>query len=112
FDPKTEKTGINIKMTILNYLDPFKFLRDEGEKFSLRDWVKKDDDSWVFITTKEEQTKAIKPIISLWITVVIKATMSLPAIHKERMWLVIDELPTLQKMDDLIISLTNTRKYG
>lgn len=112
FDPKTEKTGINLKMTILNYLDPFRYLKDEGKPFSIREWVKKEDDSWIFITTKEEQKTAIKPIISLWISTVIKATMSLPAIHKERMWLVIDEMPTLQKMDDLILSLTNTRKYG
>jgi hypothetical protein len=28
------------------------------------------------------------------------------------MWLCIDEMPTLQKMDDLVLSLTNTRKYG
>lgn len=112
FDPKTEKTGVNIKMTILNYLDPFRFLRDDGESFSIRKWVREDDDSWIFITTKEEQKNAIKPIISLWISTVIKATMSLPAIHQERMWLSIDEMPTLQKMDDLILSLTNTRKYG
>lgn len=111
-DPKTEKTGINIKMQILNYLTPFRFLKDEGEKFSIRKWVKEEDDSWIFITTKEEQKEAIKPIISLWISTVIKATMSLPAIHKERMWLCIDEMPTLQKMDDLVLSLTNTRKYG
>ncbi|EPL0898438.1 type IV secretion system DNA-binding domain-containing protein [Acinetobacter lwoffii] len=112
FDPKTEKTGVNIKMTILNYLDPFRFLRDDGKPFSIRKWVREEDDSWIFITTKEEQKNAIKPIISLWISTVIKATMSLPAIHKERMWLSIDEMPTLQKMDDLILSLTNTRKYG
>ena len=111
-DPKTEKTGINIKMQILNYLTPFKFLKDQGESFSIRDWVELEDDSWIFITTKEEQKEAIKPIISLWLTTVIKATMSLPAIHKERMWLCIDEMPTLQKMDDLVLSLTNTRKYG
>jgi hypothetical protein len=58
-DPKTEKTGINIKMQILNYLTPFRFLKDEGEKFSIREWVREEDDSWVFITTKEEQKKLL-----------------------------------------------------
>ncbi|ENW02936.1 type IV secretion system DNA-binding domain-containing protein [Acinetobacter beijerinckii] len=111
-DPKTEKTGVNIKMQILNYLTPFRYLKDEGEKFSIRNWIHEEDDSWIFITTKEEQKEAIKPIISLWISTAIKATMSLPAIHRERMWLCIDEMPTLQKMDDLVLSLTNTRKYG
>ncbi|ENG7912479.1 type IV secretion system DNA-binding domain-containing protein [Acinetobacter baumannii] len=111
-DPKTEKTGVNIKMQILNYLTPFRYLKDEGEAFSIRNWIKEEDESWIFITTKEEQKEAVNPIISLWISVAIKATMSLEAIHEERMWLVIDEMPTLQKMDDLVLSLTNTRKYG
>jgi len=111
-DPKTEKTGVNIKMQILNYLTPFRYLKDEGEDFSIRNWIKEEDESWIFITTKEEQKEAVNPIISLWISIAIKATMSLDAIHEERMWLVIDEMPTLQKMDDLVLSLTNTRKYG
>lgn len=111
---KTDKTGLNLLMTIQNYADPFKYLKDEGYPFSLRKWVKEDDEnsSWVFITTREEHKTAIKPIISIWISIIIKATMSLPAIHRERMWLAIDEMPTLQKMEDLELSLTNTRKYG
>jgi type IV secretory pathway TraG/TraD family ATPase VirD4 len=36
----------------------------------------------------------------------------LPAIHKERLWFFLDELPTLQKLDILKLALTNTRKYG
>ena len=42
--------------------------------------------------------------------------MSLPetsgAEEKDKIWLFVDELPTLQKLDDLAFSLTNTRKYG
>ncbi|MFX7926482.1 type IV secretion system DNA-binding domain-containing protein, partial [Acinetobacter baumannii] len=38
--------------------------------------------------------------------------MNLPAIHKELLWLFCDEIPTLPRMDDIPMSLTNTRKYG
>jgi len=111
-DPKTEKTGLNLKMTIQNQLESFSYLHDEGELFSIRDWVAEDSDSWLFISTREAIREVLKPVLSLWINVVIKAVMDLPAVHKERLWLAIDELPTLQRLDELALSLTNTRKYG
>lgn len=111
-DPKTEKTGINLKMTIQNQLESFRYLHDEGEPFSIRDWVANEDDSWMFISTRENIREVLKPVLSLWITTIIKAVMDLPAIHEERFWLVLDELPTLQRIDELMLSLTNTRKYG
>ena len=56
--------------------------------------------------------EALKPVLSLWIDIAIKAVLDLPAIHQERLWFCIDELPTLQKLDVLKLALTNTRKYG
>ena len=112
-DPKTEKTAQNILMTMMNKMEPFRYMHDEGEQFSIRDWVSKpDEDSWMFITTRESERGALKPILSLMINIVIKAVTDLPAVHKERLWLLIDELPTLERLDDLIYSLTNTRKFG
>lgn len=111
-DPKTEKTGINLKMTVQNQLESFQYMHDDGKPFSIRDWVSQEEDSWMFISTRENIREVLKPIMSLWITTIIKAVMDLPPVHKERLWLVIDELPTLQKIEELMLSLTNTRKYG
>lgn len=38
--------------------------------------------------------------------------MNLEPIHRELLWMYCDEFPTLPKMDDLPLSLTNTRKFG
>lgn len=111
-DPTTERTGMSLKMTVQNQLESFRFLHDEGEPFSIRDWVREDSDSWMFITAKEAMREALKPVLSLWIDTAIKAVLDLEPIHKERLWFFIDELPTLQKLDILKLALTNTRKYG
>jgi type IV secretory pathway TraG/TraD family ATPase VirD4 len=66
----------------------------------------------MFITAREELRDALSPVLSLWIDTAMKAVLSLEAIHKERLWFFIDELPTLQKLDILKMVLTNTRKYG
>lgn len=111
-DPKAERTALNLKMTVQNQLESFRFLHDEGELFSIRKWVHEESDSWMFITARESVREALKPILSLWIDTAIKAVLDLEPIHQERLWFCIDELPTLQKLDILKLALTNTRKYG
>ncbi|WP_459203499.1 type IV secretion system DNA-binding domain-containing protein (plasmid) [Ralstonia pseudosolanacearum] len=111
-DPKTERTGMSLKMTVQNQLESFRFLHDNGEPFSIRKWVHEDSDSWMFITAREAMREALKPVLSLWIDTAIKAVLDLDAVHRERLWFSIDELPTLQKLDILKLALTNTRKYG
>lgn len=115
-NPKTEKTSINLLMTLQNKLECFEYLDDTGASFSIRDWMLSDDDSWMFIRTSEEARDVLKPIMSLWVNTIIKTAVSLPETsgmaEKDKVWLFIDELPTLQKLDDLAFSLTNTRKYG
>ena len=111
-DPSTERTGMSLKMTVQNQLEAFRFLHDSGEPFSIREWIQKDSDSWMFITARESMREALKPVLSLWIDIAIKAVLDLPPVHQERLWFCIDELPTLQKLDILKLALTNTRKYG
>ncbi len=112
-DPVTERTGMSLKMTVQNQLEAFRFLHDQGEPFSIRKWVQDENtDSWMFITCNEEMRQALVPVLSLWIDTAMKAVLSLPPVHKERLWFMLDELPTLQKLDILKLALTNTRKYG
>lgn len=112
-DPKNEKTVLGVLSTVQTKLAVFRYLPDSGESFSIRQWVKNsEEDSCIFLSIREEQKTTIEPLIALWFSVFIKAVMNLPAIHKELLWLFCDEVPTLPRMDDLSLSLTNTRKYG
>ncbi len=111
-DPLTERTGMSIKMTVQNQLDSIRFLHDEGEPFSIRKWIQEESDTCMFITARESMRDALKPVLSLWIDIAIKAVLDLEPIHRERLWFCIDEVPTLQKLDIMALAVTNTRKYG
>jgi type IV conjugative transfer system coupling protein TraD len=111
-DPATEKTGMSIKMTIQNQLEPFRFLRDDGEEFSIQEWIKNESDSWMFISTSESQADAMRPLLSLWVNTAIQAVLELEPIHRERLWFFLDEFPRLQRLDSIEKAVTNTRKYG
>lgn len=111
-DPKTERTGMSLKMTVQNQLESFRFLPDSGDPFSIRRFIAEDSDSWLFFSCPASMREALSPVLSLWVELVVKSVLDLPPIHAERMWLYIDEVPTLQKLDSLALNVTNTRKYG
>ncbi|MDN7753819.1 type IV secretion system DNA-binding domain-containing protein [Burkholderia gladioli] len=114
-DPVTERTGMSLKMTVQNQLDSFRYLHDEGEPFSIRQWIHDEDpknDSWLFISCNEEQKLAILPLISLWCDIAIRSLLTLEPSHSERMWYFYDELPTLQKLEIMKLAATNIRKFG
>lgn len=111
--PSVEKTGQSIRMVVINALKSFKFLHDDGPSFSLRDWIDDDDtDSWVFISSRESQKPVLKPLISLWMGILIRYSMELKPIYGTRHWLVFDELAGLHRLEMLDTGMTNLRKFG
>jgi type IV secretory pathway TraG/TraD family ATPase VirD4 len=67
---------------------------------------------WLFITARADQRQTLKPLISAWVDIALNALMVLPEDDKRRLWLVIDELPALQKLPCLQMGLAEGRKYG
>lgn len=96
------------------YIQPLSYLPEpSGNPFSIRNWIKKDaDDSWLFVSSRADSHRSIRPLISMWIGLAVQATMSLPPSRDRRIWMVLDELPTLQKLPSLDLLLAGGRKYG
>lgn len=83
----------------------------EGD-FSLREWISDPDAGNLFITWKEGQKEALKPLISAWVDTLISASLDLPTDMKRRIWLFIDELESLDNLPTLSDGLTKGRKKG
>lgn len=112
-DPAGERTALSVRSTFLSAMNAFRYLHDEGAMFSIRGWVEDGStDSWLFIPSRRDQHEAIKPLITLWLDTAIRGVMNLPPVREPRFWLVVDELPSLQKIEALQTAVTETRKYG
>ncbi len=112
-DPAAERTAASVKMTTVNALNVFRYLPDDGNApFSIRRWVETDTPSWLFISRPADQHEALKPLISCWLDIAVRAVMTLPPTRAPRLWLLLDEVASLQKIDSLAIALTQARKYG
>ncbi len=92
----------------LTYLPPL-----TTKPFSIREWIRDEHkDSWLFVSSRADVHESIRPLISMWLGIAVQSCMSLPASRDRRLWFVLDELPTLQKLPSLELLLAGARKYG
>lgn len=110
-----EKTFQSTRSTLSVYLRSLALLpnvnRDE-EAFSVRTWLEDDDAGWIFLSVNTRARDAMRPLVSLWLDTVARHALGLRPDPERRIWLVLDELPSLQKLPSLPPALAEGRKYG
>lgn len=112
-DPEAGKTAANIRSTAAGEAESFQYLPLDGDTFSISDWVAKDEGSqWVFLNAKANQLAAVRNILSAWLQVFVDSMLSLDESRTRRVWLIIDELPSLNAIPSLAPFLEQGRKFG
>ncbi len=110
---KTEKTAISIKSVLATYLKSLCYIRDINNPFSIRQWIHDDQaKQWLFISSTGDRHESLKPLISAWLDIAINALLSLPENPKRRIWVILDELGSLQQLPYLTSALAEARKFG
>jgi len=111
---KMERTAANIRANMIAELRFLEFLRDDGQQFSIRDWVKNDDGKggFVFLTGDAEHAAATRNIISALIEVASNALMTEEESFDPRLWFLVDELPSLNRMPFIVSQLAQIRQFG
>jgi type IV conjugative transfer system coupling protein TraD len=108
-----ERTSAGVQAELASVMRSFAYLDDTDDGLSIRDWVATEgDDSWLFVTVKADQLPSLRPLITVWLDIAISAIMSLKPDQQRRLYCVIDELPSLQKLPSLSDFLARARKYG
>lgn len=112
-DIASEKTAASIRSVLSSFTSFFEFLPDTTNPFSIRKWIGNGtQDQWLFINCKPNQRAALNPLLTCWFSVAVRSMLELPPDFHRRMWFIIDELPTLNRIKDLEPLLTESRKYG
>ncbi|MGE4307215.1 MAG: type IV secretion system DNA-binding domain-containing protein [Novosphingobium sp.] len=108
-----DRTSAGIQAELASVMRSFSYLDDTRTGLSIRDWVSNEEgDNWLFITVKADQLPSLRPLITVWLDIAISAIMSMAPDHRRRLYCVVDELPTLQKLPSLSDFLARARKYG
>ena len=81
-------------------------------QFCVRDWVQKRQ-GWIFITNNQDTRIALRPLQSMWMDMIILRLLSMGYVAKlPRVWLIMDEMESMQTLPTAHTGITEMRKTG
>jgi len=84
--------------------------RDAGNGvWTATEWAEKRR-GWIFLTSLPAEREALRPLQSLWIDWLVLRLLNEPTEVQRRVWFVIDELASLQKLPQLHTAICEARK--
>lgn len=109
FDEGADKALASTRFVLTAHLSPHRFIKPGG--FSLRDWLEREHGS-LFMTWRADMQAALATLLASWADIVTNAVLTLPPDPARRVWMVLDELAALGKLNGLEAGLTLGRKHG
>ena len=112
-DPNSPKTAASVLFVLASHFNSLRLTdgRREGS-FSIRDWILSEEkDEMLFITSQESLSNELSPLQTAWFEIAIGSILSKEGESKQKTWVVMDELATLQKIPSLQNGLSVTRSY-
>ncbi|MDE0410368.1 MAG: type IV secretion system DNA-binding domain-containing protein, partial [Alphaproteobacteria bacterium] len=112
-DPDNPKTALSVRAMLTANLSALEFLPDDGKPFSIREWISDEDrDGFLFLTSRGDQHASLRGLISTWLEIAVNAMLSLAQDDGRRIWVILDELPTLHQVPSLQPGLAESRQFG
>ncbi len=113
FDTGAAKMLSSVRGIIGSYLPSYRFLPPDASAsaFSLRRWVV-EGSGWLWMPVRDDMMDAVRPLIAAWIGEAVSAALSQAPDPQRRLWLVLDELAALGRVQSLSSALTKGRKFG
>ena len=82
---------------------------DGNGSWTATEWAEKRQ-GWIFLTSLPAEREALRPLQSLWIDWLVLRLLNEPKDEQRRVWFVIDEMASLQKLPQLHTAITEARK--
>jgi type IV secretory pathway TraG/TraD family ATPase VirD4 len=82
---------------------------DGNGSWTATEWAEKRH-GWIFLTSLPAEREALRPLQSLWIDWLVLRLLNEPTEAQKRVWFIIDELASLQKLPQLHTAITEARK--
>ena len=112
-DLANPKTALSVRAMLTANIGAMDVLPDEGEPFSIRKWIEREDGrGCLFLTSRGDQHASLRGLISTWLEIAVNTLLSLPRDDARRVWVILDELPTLHQLPSLKSGLAESRQFG
>ena len=112
-DPDNPRTALSVRAMLTANVGALEFLPDAGMPFSIREWVAGEHrGGFLFLTSRGDQHASLRGLISTWLEIAVNAMLSLEQADARRIWVILDELPTLHQVPSLQPGLAESRQFG
>lgn len=111
-DPKAPQQRSGVLASLNMSAESFRLLPKQDETTSTwtaTEWAERRQ-GWIFITSRPTLREALRPLISLWIDILVLRLLNEPDAKQKPTWFVIDELASLQRLPQLHTAITENRK--
>lgn len=111
-DPHAHQQRAGVLASLGLVADSLRLLPKKGEAngtWTATEWAEKRQ-GWIFLTSLPAEREALRPLQSLWIDWLVLRLLNEPTAAQKRVWFVIDELASLQKLPQLHTAITEARK--
>ena len=111
-DPRAHQQRAGVLGSLGLVADSLRLLPKRGEgngRWTATEWAEKRQ-GWIFLTSLPAEREALRPLQSLWIDWLVLRLLNEPTKEQKRVWFVIDELASLQKLPQLHTAITESRK--
>ncbi|WP_213803169.1 type IV secretion system DNA-binding domain-containing protein [Granulicella sp. dw_53] len=111
-DPQAHQQRAGVLGSLGLVADSLRLLPKKAEgngTWTASDWAEKRQ-GWIFLTSRAAEREALRPLQSLWIDWLVLRLLNEPTKGQKRVWFLIDELASLQKLPQLHTAITEGRK--
>ena len=111
-DPRAHQQRAGVLGSLGLVADSLRLLpkKHEGNvAWTATEWAEKRQ-GWIFLTSLPAEREALRPLQSLWIDWLVLRLLNEPTEAQKRVWFIIDELASLQKLPQLHTAITEARK--
>ncbi|MDR2017907.1 MAG: type IV secretion system DNA-binding domain-containing protein [Syntrophobacterales bacterium] len=98
-DAGSRQTLSSVFAAMTQYAHAFQYMSHGDSAFSVTDWLSNDRPGFIFVTNQSDDT--LKPILSLFVDFLGKKLLSLPDDLKRRVFFLLDEFGTLQRLSSI-----------
>jgi len=109
-----ERTALSVRFTAMKRIAAFRYLPDpsEGDTFSIRRFVENPHGRWLFLSARADMRALLRPMLTIWLHLATTTLLSLPPSPTRRLWFVLDEAASLNRLPALGILLQEGRRFG
>lgn len=106
------ETVNNVMSTFMEHVACFQYLTDVHGDFSTSDFLRSDKQGFLYLLNNSALEETIKPLLTLFIDLLMQRVDALPDDLNRRIFFVLDEFGSLHELRSIITALTRQRSKG